>query len=82
MSKRNPMTRYGYYRTTKEHEANERFEEALATYDKAIELSESYAHVWFNKNRSLYRMRNMWNALVVQRKHDSWNPFGVIISRI
>jgi tetratricopeptide (TPR) repeat protein len=74
VSKKIPTTRYEYYRAAKDHEANERFDEALAAYDKAIEMSESYAHAWFNKSRLLYRMEEYGECIGCAEKARQLEP--------
>ncbi|MFW9813737.1 MAG: tetratricopeptide repeat protein [Candidatus Thorarchaeota archaeon] len=74
MSKKSPATRYEYYRAAKEHEEHNQFEEALAAYDKAIELSETYAHAWFNKSRLLYRMEKYGECIGCAEKARQLEP--------
>jgi tetratricopeptide (TPR) repeat protein len=77
VSKKNPTTRYEYYRVAKSHEANDRFEEALEAYDRAIELSENYAHAWFYKSRLLYKMEKYGECIGCAEKarhlEPTWN---------
>lgn len=74
MSEKNPTTRYEYYRAAKSHEANERYEEALEAYDKAIELSENYAHAWFYKSRLLYKMEKYGECIGCAEKARQLEP--------
>ena len=74
MSKNDPATRYEYYRAAKSHEANKRFDEALEAYDKAIELSENYAHAWFYKSRLLYKMEKYGECIGCAEKARQLEP--------
>ncbi|MFW9809932.1 MAG: tetratricopeptide repeat protein [Candidatus Thorarchaeota archaeon] len=74
MSEKNATTRYEYYRAAKSHEANERYEEALEAYDKAIELSENYAHAWFYKSRLLYKMEKYGECIGCAEKARQLEP--------
>jgi tetratricopeptide (TPR) repeat protein len=58
-----PQTsRYELYRTAKSHEANGRYDEALAAYAKAIEVSGDYAHAWFYKSRLHHKLHQYKEA--------------------
>jgi tetratricopeptide (TPR) repeat protein len=74
VSEKNPATRYEHYRTAKSHEANNRFEEALEAYDKAIEISEDYAHAWFYKSRLLYKMEKYGECIGCAEKAKQLEP--------
>ncbi len=74
MSNKDPATRYEYYRAAKSHEENDRFEEALKAYDKAIELSENYAHAWFYKSRLLYKMEKYGECIGCAEKARQLEP--------
>ena len=56
MSADQPVTHFDYYRRAKTHEKQGRYDEALAAYAKAIELSSDYAHAWFYKGKLHYRL--------------------------
>ncbi len=49
MSTEIPQTHYDFYRLAKSHEREGHLDEAMAAYEKAIELSQSYAHAWYYK---------------------------------
>lgn len=74
MSKKNPATRYGYYRKARSHEAHGQFDEALDAYDKAIEMSETYAHAYFYKSRLLYRMEKYGECIGCAEKARQLEP--------
>ncbi len=74
MSQRSSTTRYEYYRKARSHEANGQFEDALAAYDKAIELSETYAHAYFYKSRLLYRMEKYGECIGCAEKARQLEP--------
>ena len=74
MSKKNPETRYGYYRKARMHEAEGQLDEALDAYDKAIEMSDSYSHAWFYKSRLLYRMEKYGECIGCAEKARQLEP--------
>ncbi|MGY5865632.1 MAG: tetratricopeptide repeat protein [Candidatus Thorarchaeota archaeon] len=74
MSKKNPTSRYEYYRAAKSYEANDRYEEALEAYDKAIEMSESYAHALLHKSRLLYKMEKYGECIGCAEKARHIEP--------
>ena len=74
MSRRTPVTRYGYYRKARSHEVNGEYQEALQAYDKAIELSNTYAHAWFYKSRLLYRMEKYDECIGCAEKARQLEP--------
>ncbi|MFW9981340.1 MAG: tetratricopeptide repeat protein [Candidatus Thorarchaeota archaeon] len=74
MTENTPMTRYEYYRAAKSHEARNNFEEALKAYDKAIEISETYAHAWFYKSRLLYKMEKYGECIGCAEKARQLEP--------
>ncbi|MBD3406538.1 MAG: tetratricopeptide repeat protein [Candidatus Lokiarchaeota archaeon] len=49
MYQEEPATHYDHYRVAKSHEKHGRFEEALESYAKAIQLDEDYAYAWYYK---------------------------------
>ena len=55
-------SRYDLYRLAKSHEANGRYDEALAAYAKAIEISADYTHAWFYKSRLHLRLHQYKEA--------------------
>lgn len=55
-------TRYELYREAKSHEANGRYDEALAAYARAIEVSSDYAHAWFYKSRLHHKLQQYKEA--------------------
>lgn len=55
-------SRYDLYRTAKSHEAQGRYDEALAAYAKAIEIREDYTHAWFYKSRLHYQLHQYKEA--------------------
>lgn len=61
MSETSP-SRYELYRMAKSHEASGRYDEALAAYAKAIEVSSDYAHAWFYKSRLHYKLHQYKEA--------------------
>lgn len=56
------QSRYDLYRQAKSHEAQGRYDEALAAYAKAIEISSDYTHAWFYKSRLHYRLHQYREA--------------------
>jgi len=74
VSKNSSETRYGYYKKAREYEANGQYEEALDAYDKAIEMSETYAHAWFYKSRLLYRMEKYGECIGCAEKARQLEP--------
>ena len=74
MSKKDSETRYGYYRKARSHEANGQLNEALKAYDKAIELSDTYAHAYFYKSRLLYRMEKYGECIGCAEKARQLEP--------
>jgi len=67
-------TRYGYYRKARSYEANGQYDDAIRAYDKAIELSETYAHAWFYKSRLLYRMEKYGECIGCAEKARQLEP--------
>ena len=55
-------SRYDLYRSAKSHEAHGRYDEALAAYAKAIEISADYTHAWFYKSRLHYQLHQYKEA--------------------
>jgi tetratricopeptide (TPR) repeat protein len=55
-------SRYQLYREAKSYEANGRYDEALAAYARAIEVSSDYAHAWFYKSRLHYKLQQYKEA--------------------
>ncbi|MFW9843891.1 MAG: tetratricopeptide repeat protein [Candidatus Thorarchaeota archaeon] len=55
-------SRYDLYRSAKSHEANGRYDEALAAYARAIEISADYTHAWFYKSRLHFRLHQYKEA--------------------
>lgn len=51
-----------------------RFDEALACFDKAIEIDDRDAGVWNNKGVALYRMRRFEDALACFDRALRMNP--------
>ncbi|MHA2024640.1 MAG: tetratricopeptide repeat protein [Candidatus Thorarchaeota archaeon] len=74
MSRKRPTTRYEYYRTAKSLEANDRYDEALEAYDKAIEMSDSYAHALLHKSRLLYKMEKYGECIGCAEKARQLEP--------
>ncbi|MFX1481782.1 MAG: tetratricopeptide repeat protein [Promethearchaeota archaeon] len=74
MSDNHYTTRFEYYRAARSHEENNEFNEALEAYDKAIELSENYAHAWFYKSRLLYRMEKYGECIGCAEKARQLEP--------
>jgi len=74
VSQKNPDTRYGYYRKARSHEVNGQLEEALKAYDKAIEMSDTYAHAYFYKSRLLYRMEKYGECIGCAEKARQLEP--------
>jgi tetratricopeptide (TPR) repeat protein len=74
VSNKKPTTRYEHYRAAKSHEANDQFEDALEAYDRAIEMSENYAHAWFNKSRLLYKMEKYGECIGCAEKARQLEP--------
>jgi tetratricopeptide (TPR) repeat protein len=74
VSKNSTETRYGYYRKARSYEANGQYENALQAYDKAIEISENYAHAWFYKSRLLYRMEKYGECIGCAEKARQLEP--------
>jgi tetratricopeptide (TPR) repeat protein len=44
-----PKTHYDFYKVAKSREKQGLYDEALAAYGQAIELSSDYAHAWYYK---------------------------------
>ncbi len=55
-------SRYDLYRLAKKQEANGRYDEALESYAKAIEVSADYAHAYFYKSRLHYNLHQYRKA--------------------
>ena len=55
-------SRYDLYRAAKSYEAQGRYDDALESYAKAIEISADYTHAWFYKSRLHYRLHQYKEA--------------------
>ncbi len=58
-----PKTHFDHYRDAKSHEKNGRLEEAVSSYQKAIDTREDYAHAWYYKAQLHYRLEQYDDAI-------------------
>ena len=63
MSAEIPQTHYDFYRLAKSRERDGHLDEAMAAYEKAIELSQSYSHAWYYKG-ILHKKLGQYDAAI------------------
>ena len=69
-----PKTHFEFYRLAKAHEREGRLDEAMAAYERSIELSQSYAHSWYYKGILHQKMGQYDSAISCAEKALKLEP--------